>query len=192
MDALLAVCMGLGLAASCGFRVFAPLLIACLSAKMGVIHLSESMLWIASTPALCAFAAATAIELAAYWLPSIDHALDAIAAPCALAAGTVLAASQFGDFNPALIWTAAAVGGGGAAGLSQTLNVATRGVATVTTGGIFNPIVSAVQSGISVVLSILSIVVPIFAAILVLTIVGLAIWWFVAARARRVPVPEAV
>ncbi len=46
MDNLLNVCMGLGLSAACGFRVFVPLLAMSLAAQSGEITLAPEMKWI--------------------------------------------------------------------------------------------------------------------------------------------------
>lgn len=49
---LVAVALGIGLSASTGFRVFIPLLIAGVAARMGVLPLNESFSWISSNMAL--------------------------------------------------------------------------------------------------------------------------------------------
>lgn len=185
MESLIGICMGLGLAAACGFRVFAPLLIAALGARLGLFHLSDSMLWLGSLPAIIALGTACAIECAAYWVPWVDHALDTVAAPSALIAGTLVAATQFGNVDPALAWSAAAIGGGGVAGLTQSLNVSTRALSTVTTGGLLNPFISALQTAASFVLSLLAVLLPIGIGVLVVCLALLIFWWFAASKARR-------
>jgi hypothetical protein len=185
MESILGILIGLGLAASCGFRVFTPLLIASVSAKLGILGLSDSMQWLSSTPAIIAFATAGCVEIAAYWIPSVDHALDVIASPSAMVAGTVLAASQFGNIDPTLAWAAAAVGGGGVAGVSQSLNVAVRGASTLTTAGLVNPIISLVQSALSAIAAVLAIVAPVAAGILLIVSAALLIRVMVSRAARR-------
>ena len=173
METLVGACIGIGLAAACGMRVFIPLLVLGLASRVGVVSLSESTAWLASTPALCTLGVACLVEVAAYWLPSIDHALDVMAAPAALAAGTLVAASQFGEFTPALSWGLGAIAGGGAAGLSTATSVSTRGVGTLSTAGVVNPLISAVQTALSAVVSVLAVVVPVaLAAVLVLVTAG--------------------
>ena len=180
METAIGICMGIGLAAACGFRVFVPLLVLSLGANAGLVHLSHEMAWLSSSPAVIALAVACIVEIAAYWVPSIDHALDAIASPAAVVAGTLAATSQMGDMGPALTWVAGAVAGGTTAAAAQTMNVGARGVGTVATAGIFNPFISAVQSVLSVVVSVLSIVVPVFAAV-----IGLGIMVFVVRKIAR-------
>ncbi len=178
MDTLLGLCVGLGLAAACGFRVFVPLLVLGLGARAGLVSLGESVSFVSSTPALIALGTASVLEMAAYWIPWVDHALDTVASPAAVVGGTLAAASQFGDMGPFLTWGSALVAGGGTAAAAQALNVTTRGASTVTTGGILNPIISAFQSAIAAVLSVLAVIAPIIAGCLLLAVVAMVVvWW---------------
>lgn len=102
VDTLLSVSLGIGLAAACGFRVFVPLLIAGLVARTDYLTLSDNFEWISSWPAIGAFAVAAALEIGAYYLPWLDNALDAIAAPAAVLAGVILAAALIHDLHPLL------------------------------------------------------------------------------------------
>jgi len=52
-------------------------------------------------------------------VPLLDNALDLIAAPAAVLAGTVLTASAAVDVPPALRWTLAIVAGGGSRAASN-------------------------------------------------------------------------
>src|ERR1051325_6538901 len=97
METFLHVCIGIALAAACGFRVFVPLLVASIAALSGHLQLSEHFAWIGTYPALLAFSVATIVEVGGYFIPWVDHALDTIATPAAVVAGTLLAASIFTD-----------------------------------------------------------------------------------------------
>ena len=101
LQALLSIALGLGLAAACGFRVFVPLLIASATARFGHLHLAGGFDWLASTGALIALASATALEIVAYYVPWLDHALDMIATPAAVLAGMFASASVLVDLPPA-------------------------------------------------------------------------------------------
>jgi len=173
MEMFLDVCVGIGLAAACGFRVFVPLLIASVAALSGHLHLSESFQWIGTYPALVAFSVATVLEICGYYIPWVDHMLDTIATPAAVLAGTLVSASMFTDMSPWLRWTLAVIAGGGAAGLVQGGTVVTRALSTSTSGGLSNPVVSTVELGMSLLLSVLAIVVPVLAVALFL---GLCFW----------------
>ena len=54
MDTLFPILLGLALAAACGFRVFAPLLIAGAAAHTGHLTLASDFTWLGTTPALIA------------------------------------------------------------------------------------------------------------------------------------------
>ena len=77
LGTVLSVAAALGLAAACGFRVFVPMLVVSIAAKSEMIGLSEGFAWIGTTPALICFAVATAVEVAAYYIPVVDNFLDA-------------------------------------------------------------------------------------------------------------------
>lgn len=170
LQILLSLCVGVGLSAACGLRVFVPLLTAGLAGHFGIIHLNDSFAWMGTFPALIAFTVATVVEVAAFHIPWIDHFLHLIAAPVALVAGTLLMASVITGLPPFLHWALALIAGGGAAGIFQFLSMGTRGVSTVTTGGLANPALGTAESAGSVGLSVLAILLPVVAAVAVLGI----------------------
>ncbi|MCP4201920.1 MAG: DUF4126 domain-containing protein [bacterium] len=167
MEAVLSVALGLGLAAACGFRVFVPLLVISAAGYSGHLSLSSSFDWIASTPALITLAVATALEIAAYYIPWVDHLLDTVASPAAVVAGVVASASVITGMDPYLKWTMAVIAGGGLAGAVQVVTTGTRGASTLTTAGFGNPIVSTAEAGGSLVLSLLAVIAPLAAVGLV-------------------------
>lgn len=165
METLLSLCLGIGLAAACGFRIFAPLLAMSIAANTGHLSLAGGFDWIGSRPALMAFGVATVLEVLAYYVPWLDNLLDTAAVPIAVVAGIVVTASVVTDVSPLLRWTLAAVAGGGAAGTTQSLTTLTRSLSSVTTGGFGNPLVATAEAGSSLVLSALSLIAPLIAAI---------------------------
>ena len=165
--------LGIGLSATCGFRIFVPLLGMSIAAHTGHLDLAHGFGWIASWPATIAFAVATLLEIGAYFIPWLDNLLDMIATPAAVVAGTIVTASVIGDVSPLLRWTLAIVAGGGVAGIIQGSTVLIRGTSTATTGGAGNPAVSAGELGASIVGTVISILVPVVAVILVALILYL-------------------
>jgi hypothetical protein len=177
-ELVMAICLGVGLAAACGFRVFLPLFVASLALQSGAIDpamipLSPGFAWVATPPAAVALGLATLLEIAGYYIPWLDNLLDTIATPAAIVAGTLVTASFLGGLDPMLRWGTALMAGGGAATATQLFTVTTRAASTATTGGAGNPIVSTAEAGTSLLLTILAIVLPILAAALVL----LAVVW---------------
>ncbi len=182
MDTVLSVCLGIALAAACGFRVFVPFLVVSAAAKAGWLPLGESFAWVGTTPALVVFAVATVLEIAAYYIPWVDNLLDSIAGPTAVVAGVLVSAAVLTDVDPLVRWTLAIVAGGGAAGAVQAITTGARGVSSATTLGLANPVVATAEAGGSLVLSIVSIVLPILAFLLVVAFLS-----FVALRLLRRP-----
>jgi hypothetical protein len=169
MDLLLSACLGIGLAAACGFRIFVPLLVMSIAAQGGHLGLAGGFEWIGTRPALIAFAVATVLEVLAYYVPWLDHLLDTAAVPIAVVAGVVVTASVVTDVSPLLRWSLAVIAGGGAAGVVQATTTALRHVSTVTTLGFGNPVVATAEAGGSVLLSVMSLLAPVLAAALFAT-----------------------
>src|SRR5436305_11037162 len=139
METLLSVCLGIGLSAACGFRIFVPLLVMSIAALSGHLSLAHGFEWIASYPAMIAFAVATCLEIGGYYIPWLDNLLDTLASPAAIIAGTLITASLITGVSPFLKWTLAIIAGGGAAGMVQGTTVIARGASTAGTGGLGNP-----------------------------------------------------
>lgn len=178
MDTLLSVALGVALAAACGFRVFVPILVLGVSARLGFVELAPSFAWLSSNLALLALSCATVIEIAAYYVPWIDNLLDHAAGPLAAAAGVLVSVSVFTGLNPYAKWMLAVIAGGGAAGTVQVLTTGIRGLSSVTTLGLANPIVATVELFSAAIVSLVAIVLPIVALALVLglaMLVGLAL-----------------
>lgn len=179
-ETLLSVCLGLGLSAACGFRVFVPLLVLSGGARLGYVELGGSFEWLGSRAALIVFAVATGLEIAAYYVPWIDNLLDSIASPVAVVAGVVTTASVVTGMDPLLKWTLAVIAGGGLAGAVQAVTATGRLASTVTTGGLANPLVSTVEAAGAVGLALLALLLPLVALASVLLLLT-----FVWARLRR-------
>jgi hypothetical protein len=167
MHWLLALCVGVGLAATCGFRVFVPLLGLSIAQHVGYLGVSPGFEWMGTWPAVIAFGLATVVEIGAYYIPWLDNLLDTIATPIAVVAGILVTTSVLGELPPFLRYTLGVILGGGAAGLVQGTSVVARGASTATTGGLANPLVATLELGASIVGTILSIVLPVIAIILV-------------------------
>jgi len=145
METWLSIATGIGLAAACGFRVFVPLLIVSTAAFTGHLVLAPGTWWLGTLPTLIALGTATVLEVAGYFIPWMDHALDLLATPTALVAGALAAASVTGDLPPVVRWFVAIVAGGGSAGLVQGATTLLRLKSTALTGGVANPLVSVFE-----------------------------------------------
>lgn len=172
MDTVFSVLAGLGLAAACGFRVFVPLLVAGLATRGGLLQPSADFAWIGSDTALVAFGLATVLEVVAYYVPWLDHALDSLASPAAMVAGSVMVAAMAVDMDPFVRWSLAIIAGGGLAATVQTGTVAARGASFAVSGGVSNPLIATGELGGALVTSAVSVVAP---ALAVVGLVGLGL-----------------
>lgn len=170
IETILSIFLGVGLSASVGFRVFLPLFALSLAAYFNIWELNDSWLWIGSTTAVFTLGIATVVEIVAYYIPVVDNALDTIAIPLATIAGTAVMVSTVADLSPVITWALAIIAGGGTAAAVKSSASATRLGSTVSTAGIGNPVVSTIETGTSIIMSIVSIFLPILAIILVLFI----------------------
>ncbi len=174
-DLALSVALGVALAASTGFRVFLPMLIAGGAAYTGYLPVDESFSWLGTPLALTMLGVAALVEIVAYYVPGIDNLLDTLSAPAALVAGTVLSAAVMTDLPPMVKWTAAIVAGGGAAGLTHGLTSLLRAKSTIFTGGIGNSAVATAELGGAFVLPLLALVAPLIALGIILLLLWTAI-----------------
>ncbi len=172
--ALTAAIIGIGLAAACGFRVFVPLLVASIAARAGHVELAAGWEWIGSTGVIAALSIATALEIGTYYIPWLDNLLDSIATPAAVVAGILITASLTGEMSPFFRWSLAVIAGGGAAGFVQVSTAALRAASTATTAGAANPAVSTAEAGFSLGLSVMTVLLPVAAAIMLVLIFALA------------------
>lgn len=175
MELFLSLCLGLGLSASCGFRVFLPMLAANIATMNGWITPGENFAWLATWPAFFALLTATVAEIGGYYIPFIDNLLDTVATPAAVIAGTLLTTSFVQIDSPVLQWGLGLMVGGGTAGIVQAGTGFLRLLSSKTTAGIGNPVVSTAENVASFGLSGLAIFLPIIALILV---VLLLFWLF--------------
>jgi len=166
-DWIMSACIGVGLAACCGFRVFIPLLMASVATKLGIIGTVAGFDWLGDWPALLGLVVATVFEVGAYYIPWLDNLLDTVAGPASILAGTLLSASFLHIDNPLLQWGLGLMLGGGSAGIIQAGTSLLRLGSTATTGGLGNPVVATGENVASVGFSLLAMLLPIITVILI-------------------------
>lgn len=191
----MSIMIGVALSATCGFRVFVPLLAVNIGTRaldadgQPLIELADGFDWLSSDIALMVFLVATLFEIGGYYIPWIDNLLDTIASPASIVAGTVITASFATGMDPWLQWLLGVIAGGGAAGAVQATTVVARAGSTVTTGGLGNPIVASVETSGAFLGAALSIVAVKFAIVLFVLLLGGGVWiWW---RRRRHKLAEA-
>ena len=181
----MSILIGIALSATCGFRVFVPLLAVNIGTRakdadgQPLIELAAGFNWLSSDIAMMIFLVAAIFEIGGYYIPWIDNLLDSVASPAAIVAGTLITASFITGMDPWLQWLLALIAGGGVAGAVQATTVVTRASSTVTTGGLGNPIVSSVETSGAFLGSALSILAAPFAIGVFVLLLGCGLWiWF--------------
>ena len=185
MELVPPVLIGIALSATCGFRVFVPLLAVNIGFRAKnadgepLIDLAPGFDWLTSDIAMIIFLVAAIFEIGGYYIPWIDNLLDTIASPAAIVAGTLITTSFIDIESWWLQWLLGLIAGGGAAGAVQAATVVTRASSTITTGGLGNPIVASVETSGAFLGSALSILAAPFAigVFVLLFGSGMWIWW---------------
>jgi len=170
IDIIFSICLGIGLAAAVGFRVFLPLLVLSLAGYYGIVPLNENWIWAGSLTAVITLSVATVVEIFGYYIPWFDNLLDTIAVPLAALAGTAVVMATVSDLSPVVTWALAIIAGGGTAAAIKGGSSALRLTSTATTGGIGNPLVATAETGTSSIMSLLSVFIAPLAFGLVLII----------------------
>lgn len=185
MGALLNLFSAFGLSSAAGLNAYLPLLIVGLITRYTDLWQLQAPYDVLASPiALIILAVLAAVDFLADKIPVVDHIAHIVGMIVHPVAGAILFASQANiltNIHPVV----AMVAGVTVAGGLHAGRAAIRPVATATTGGIGNPIISFIEDVISLVLSVLAIFVPLlaFALFLVLLFVLLASW----RRLRRRP-----
>jgi len=181
MSVLLSVATGLALAAAAGFRAFVPLLAAGLAIHFGYVEAAPGFDWLGEPIVLAALGVATLTEITAYYVPGVDHVLDLIGAPVAVAAGIVATAGVIVGLPDWLRWFTAIGAGGAVATAGHALNAVGRAKTGLASGGFGNPLYSTAELGGSVLLASLALLLPLIAVVAVIAIVV----WLLQRRRRR-------
>ena len=171
-ETIISIFLGIGLAASVGFRVFLPLFALSLASYFDLWTLNESWQWVGSLAAVITLGVATLVEIFAYFIPWVDNVLDSISLPLTAIAGTAVMVSTVADLDPVVTWSLAIIAGGGTATAIKGASATSRLASTTTTGGVANPAISAIETGTAAVVTAASIFAPVLAAVLVIIILA--------------------
>jgi len=172
MEYVIGISLGIGLAASSGFRVFVPLLVANIASLAGLVNLTGGFEWMGTWPAFAVFLTATIAEVGAYYIPFFDNALDTISIPLAGIAGTLLSVAFMADFPPMVKWTLGIIVGGGGAAMIKTGASMARLKSTAFTAGWANWLIATFEHIVSFVMSVLTVLVPVVMGFIAVSILG--------------------
>ena len=185
MMTIMSICLGIGLAASAGFRVFIPLFALSAATYTGIVPIHETWQWLGSEAALIMLGIAVMVESVSYLVPFVDNLLDSIAIPLAGVAGTALVAATMSDMHPAATWAIAIIGGGGTATAIKSTAATGRALSSATTAGLANPVISIGETITAIMMSVLSLFLPVLAVFLVV-LLGYLGWKIVKKKPKHV------
>lgn len=184
MELLSGLLSSLGLSGAAGLNAYIPLLLVGLLSRFGVMDLAQPFDLLGSTWVLVGIGVIGLLDFVGDKIPGVDHLLHLAGSVVNTAAGAVLFAAQTGvaDVPPALSMALGLIVAGGV----HATRTAVRPVATATTGGLGNPVVSTVEDGTSLLLSVLAVFAPVLAVILLaaVVVVGYRLWAGLGKRGR--------
>lgn len=173
-----------GLSASSGLNAYLPLLIVGLLARYtDLITLKEPWNALENPWVLGVLAVLLLIEMTVDKIPAVDTANDVIQTVVRPAAGAILFAASgnvISDISPVLAMICGLLVAGGVHAVKATA----RPAITATTAGLGNSVVSAAEDVISGTTALISVVLPVLAAIMVAALLILFIGWYIRRRWR--------
>ncbi len=185
IEAISGLSAAFGLAGSAGLNAYIPLLMVALAARFPLdnplVKLQAPYDLLGSWWAIGLIAVLLVVEIVADKIPAVDTVNDGIQTFIRPAAGAILfagSANVITDVHPILALGAGLLVAGGV----HATKTAARPVVTVSTAGVGNPIVSTLEDITAFVVSLLAILLPIIAALLLFT---LLIFAFIIVRRWR-------
>ena len=168
VEYVIPVVAGVCLSACTGFRAFLPPLLIGIVYRFfpAWLHIGSGLEFLATTPVLAALAVATVVEFLGDKIPAVDHLLDLIELPVKMALSAVLTTMIIpdGDLKSVFMMIALVLGQGATVSMHAG-KAGMRAVSTAATGGIANPVISLIEEIVVGVGTVLSLVVPVLAAI---------------------------
>jgi uncharacterized protein DUF4126 len=160
-----------GLSGAAGLNAWLPLLAAGIAQRLGVVDVPDPYDALASTPALIALALAFTVDFVGDKVPAVDHVLHAIGVVVHPLSGALLFAAQSGvtgDIDPGVALVAGAI----IAGSVHAGRASVRPASTATTGGLGNPVLSALEDALSLLLSVVAFLAPVLAFAIVVALLA--------------------
>ena len=166
LQVLIAASTGLGLAAASGFRVFLPPFLMAVWVRFGFLDVNiegTEFEAFSSDVSILLLGVASLSEILAYKIPWMDNMLDSLATPMAGLAGVSVVAVSLEGADPSVQWALAIIAGGGTSLSIQSATVAGRGLSSMFTLGLANPIFSLIEDIASVLLIFIALLAPLVA-----------------------------
>lgn len=188
IEALAGIGTAFGLSGSAGLNAYIPLLVVALAARFPVadplIKLSAPYDLLTNWWVIGLLGVLLVIEMLVDKIPAVDSLNDVIQTIVRPVAGAILFAgstSVINDMNPILAIAAGVLVAGG---VHATKSIA-RPAVTATTAGTGNWAVSIVEDITAFFVSLLALIIPVLAGIVVFAFLALIIWFFVRRRRKK-------
>ena len=161
-----------GLGAASGLNAWIPLLGLGIAERLGLVTLTEPFDRLGTTWVLVVLAPLFVPDLVGAKVPIVDHVLHAVGTVIAPVSGAIVFGAQENLLSQSAPWAAAVAG----MVLGESVHLArssVRPAVTAGTGGVGNPVMSAIEDAVSFVLTVLAVLVPVlaFVAVVVVTVV---------------------
>jgi len=184
IEALSGIFTAFGLSASAGLNAYLPLLVVALIARFSdLISLSPPYDLLTNGWVIAVIVVLLGVEVLADKIAVVDTANDLLQTFVRPTAGAILFAASstvISDIHPALAMICGLIVAGGVHATKATV----RPVVTGTSGGLLNPAVSTVEDVTALVLTVVSILVPLLAGFMLGAFCVAMLWWL---RRRRKP-----
>jgi hypothetical protein len=167
-------CTALGLSTAAGLNAYLPILAVGLFERYtDLVTLPAPFDHLGDPLVLGIVAAVGTLDFVGDKIPVVDHVLHAVGIAVAPIVGGILglATARAVDLSPQLVVALSVV----AALATHLARTAARPVATATTAGVGNPIVSLGEDGVSGALSVTAVLAPVAAAILAVGVLAAAV-----------------
>jgi hypothetical protein len=187
MTGIMKLLSAFGLSTAAGLNAYLPLLVVGLLGRYtDLIQLGRPFDALENPIVLLVIAVLALLDFIGDKIPAVDHTLHAVGLIVAPIAGAILfmaGNSSMGTVNPIL----AAICGVLVAGTAHVARASARPIATATTAGVANPVISFFEDVVSLVLSVMAILVPVLAFLLVLLFAVLMVMLLRRVSRRRRP-----
>lgn len=170
-----ALSLGAGLSWASGLRLYLTVLLVGVFARLGIVHLPDTLAALASPWVIGAAAVLTVAEFLADRVPAFDSLWDAIHTFIRIPAGALLAAGALGHADPALL-TVAALAGGTLAGSAHLAKAGTRALINLSPEPFSNWIASSTEDVLVCVGLALALFAPLLFLALMVGFLGFAGW----------------
>lgn len=170
-----ALSLGAGLSWASGLRLYLTVLLVGVFARLGIVHLPDTLSALSSGWVIGAAAVLSVVEFLADRIPAFDSLWDAVHTFIRIPAGALLAVGAVGHADPALL-TVAALAGGTLAGSAHLAKAGTRALINLSPEPFSNWVASSTEDILVCVGLALALFVPLAFLVLMAGFLAFASW----------------